>query len=78
MNTAPDSAMTLEDVIDYLRANQRTLYRLAMDRRMPGFEMGTTWRLKRAGIDRWVDAQAAAGMPEPAVSTGQLAGYRSL
>jgi len=65
MNTATDSVMTVKEVADYLRVNQRTVYRLAVDRKLPGFKVGTTWRFKRADIDRWIDAQAASSLPEP-------------
>lgn len=63
MNTAADNVMTVKDVADYLRVNQRTIYRLAVDRKLPGFKVGTTWRFKRVDIDRWIEAQAAGGMP---------------
>ncbi len=42
MNTAADSVMTVKEVADYLRVNQRTVYRLAVDRKLPGFKVGTT------------------------------------
>lgn len=64
MNTVTDSVMTVREVADYLRVNQRTVYRLAVDRKLPGFKVGATWRFKRADIDRWIDAQSAAGLPE--------------
>lgn len=67
MNTTTDSVMTVKEVADYLRVNQRTVYRLAVDRKLPGFKVGTTWRFKRADIDRWIDAQAASSLPEPGV-----------
>ncbi|MBY0235724.1 MAG: helix-turn-helix domain-containing protein [Burkholderiaceae bacterium] len=64
MNTvAPESVLTVKEVADYLRVNQRTVYRLAVDRKLPGFKVGTTWRFKRADIDRWIDIQATAAGP---------------
>lgn len=65
MKITTDSVMTVKEVADYLRVNQRTVYRLAVDRKLPGFKVGTSWRFKRADIDRWIDAQAALGLPEP-------------
>lgn len=61
MSTATDSVMTVKEVADYLRVNQRTVYRLAVEKKLPGFKVGTTWRFKRSDIERWIDAQAAAG-----------------
>ena len=70
MSTATDSVMTVKEVADYLRVNQRTVYRLTGDRKLPGFKVGTTWRFKRADIDRWIDARAAASQPEPGTGIG--------
>lgn len=65
MNTATDCVMTVKEVASYLRVNQRTVYRLAVDRKLPGFKVGATWRFKRTDINRWIDAQAATGTPSP-------------
>ena len=67
MNTAADSVMTVKEVAEYLRVNQRTVYRLAVDRKLPGFKVGATWRFKRADIDGWIAAQST-------VSTGSETG----
>ncbi len=64
MSTPTDSVMTVQEVADYLRVNQRTVYRLAVGRKLPGFKVGTTWRFKRADIDGWIAAQSL-------VATGQ-------
>ena len=60
MVSAPETVMTVREVADYLRVNQRTVYRLAVERKMPGFKVGATWRFKRADIDGWIAAQAAS------------------
>jgi excisionase family DNA binding protein len=60
MTSAPEAVMTVKEVADYLRVNQRTVYRLAVERKMPGFKVGATWRFKRADIDGWIAAQSAA------------------
>jgi excisionase family DNA binding protein len=70
MSSAASSVMTVKEVAEYLRVNQRTVYRLAVDRKMPGFKVGATWRFKRTDIDVWIAAQsgvAASGTsPTPA------------
>ena len=53
----PSSVMTVKEVADYLRVNQRTVYRLAVDKRLPAFKVGATWRFRRAEIDAWISAQ---------------------
>lgn len=59
MSQSPDAVMTVKEVADYFRVNQRTVYRLAVERKMPGFKVGATWRFKRADIDGWIAAQGA-------------------
>lgn len=60
MVSAPEPVMTVKEVADYLRVNQRTVYRLAVERKMPGFKVGATWRFRRTDIDGWIAAQAAS------------------
>ena len=60
MSTHPDNVMTVQEVAEYLRVNQRTVYRLAVGRKLPSFKVGTTWRFKRADIDGWIAAQSSA------------------
>lgn len=65
--------MTVKEVAEYLRVNQRTVYRLAVDRKLPGFKVGTTWRFKRAATDAWIAAQSAADGAVPWVKTQERA-----
>jgi excisionase family DNA binding protein len=58
MSTSPDSVLTVKEVADYLRVNQRTVYRLAVEGKLPGFKVGATWRFKRSDIDAWIAAQS--------------------
>lgn len=60
MGKTTDSVMTVKVVADYLRVNQRTVYRLAFERKVPRFKVGATWRFKRVDIDGWIAAQSAA------------------
>ena len=57
MSTQTESVLTVKEVADYLRVNQRTVYRLAVERRLPSFKVGATWRFKRGDIDAWIAAQ---------------------
>jgi excisionase family DNA binding protein len=57
MSTERDTIMTVKEVAEYLRVNQRTVYRLAVDGRLPSFKVGATWRFKRSDIDGWISAQ---------------------
>jgi len=64
MKTDLAIVMTVEEVADYLRVNRRTVYRLTVSRKLPGFNVGATWRFKRADIDDWIAAQAASPLAE--------------
>lgn len=58
MSPPPSNVMTVKEVAEYLRVNQRTVYRLAVDRKMPGFKVGANWRFKRSDIDVWIAEQS--------------------
>jgi excisionase family DNA binding protein len=62
MNIPSDDVMTVKEVAAYLRVNQRTVYRLAVEHRLPAFKVGANWRFKRGDIDGWIAAQSAAVM----------------
>jgi excisionase family DNA binding protein len=53
-----NNVMTVKEVAEYLRVNQRTVYRLAVHRKMPGFKVGANWRFKRSDIDVWIAEQS--------------------
>lgn len=65
MPPTPTNVMTVKEVAEYLRVNQRTVYRLAVDRKMPGFKVGANWRFKRSDIDVWIAEQSGVEV-EPA------------
>lgn len=50
--------MTLKQVADYLQVNERTIYRLVADKRLPGFKVGTVWRFARTDLDAWIKRQS--------------------
>ena len=53
MITEPgDEIMTVAEVADYLKMNQRTVYRLAKNGEIPGIRLGRQWRFKKEAIDK--------------------------
>jgi len=46
--------MTIEEVADYLRVSERTVYEWAQKGEIPGGKIGTSWRFKRSDIESWV------------------------
>lgn len=63
--------MTVEEVAEYLRVSERTVYEWAQKGEIPAGKLGTTWRFKRNEIERWVDRRLAGGRrassPQPFV-----------
>ena len=53
--------MTVEEVAEYLRVSERTVYEWAQKGEIPAGKLGTTWRFKRNEIERWVDRRLAGG-----------------
>ena len=52
---AEHELLTIEEVADYLRVSERTVYDWAHKGEIPCGKLGTTWRFKRMEVERWVD-----------------------
>lgn len=46
--------LTIKEVAEYLKVNERTIYRLAASNELPGFRVGNAWRFKRSDLDDWM------------------------
>ncbi|MBL7016064.1 MAG: PTS sugar transporter subunit IIA [Kiritimatiellales bacterium] len=65
--------MTIEEVAEYLRVSERTVYDWAQKGQLPGGKLGTTWRFKRTDIENWVNRQlGASSAPAAAPGNGLL------
>lgn len=51
--------MTMREVAEYLKINEKTAYRLASQGKLPGFKVGGSWRFKRSEIGAWIKKQSA-------------------
>ncbi len=49
--------MTIEEVAEYLRVSERTVYDWANKGEIPCGKIGTAWRFKRSDIEAWVNKQ---------------------
>jgi len=56
-----DTILTIEEVAQYLRVSERTVYEWAQKGEMPAGKIGTVWRFKKSEIMRWVDERLSAG-----------------
>ena len=52
--------MTVQEVAEYLRVSERTVYEWASQGTIPCGKLGTTWRFKRSEVEKWVDEELAA------------------
>lgn len=53
--------MTIREVAEYLRLNEKTTYRYALEGTIPGFKVGGAWRFRREEIVEWTKAQSKEG-----------------
>lgn len=44
--------LTIREVAEYLKINEKTAYRLAAEGKLPGFKVGGAWRFRRDEIDK--------------------------
>jgi excisionase family DNA binding protein len=49
--------LTIQEVAQYLKLNEKTAYRLASEKKIPGFKVGGSWRFKRDDINSWIEEQ---------------------
>lgn len=49
--------MTIKELSEYLKLNEKTAYRLASEGKIPGFKVGGSWRFRKSEIDRWIREQ---------------------
>jgi len=55
-----NTVLTVKEVAALLRVDEKTVYRLAKKRALPGFKVAGAWRFKRADIESWIEQQKAA------------------
>ena len=53
----PEQVLTVKEVAEYLKVNERTVYRMAASGELPGFKVGASWRFKVDDIENWIDKQ---------------------
>ena len=56
-----DEFWTAEEVSNYLRIPQSTIYKLAQDKVLPGFKVGKHWRFRRETILEWIKVKEESG-----------------
>ncbi len=49
--------LTICEVAEYLKINEKTAYRLAAEGRLPGFKVGGAWRFRKDEIEKLTKGQ---------------------
>lgn len=52
-----DEIMTLQEVAEYLKLSERTIYGYAQKDILPGIKIGSAWRFRRSELDKWLEEQ---------------------
>ena len=55
-------AMTVRDVAGFLAVDEKTIYRLAQQGKLPGFKVAGTWRFQLQDIQGWIDERKTAAL----------------
>ena len=54
----PEEILTVRDVAAYLKLDERTIYNLANQKKLPAIKLGKQWRFKKSDIDELFEAGA--------------------
>ena len=58
---AKQEILTIKELAEHLKVNERTIYRLASAKKIPAFRVGGSWRFSKADIDAWIKQQSIEG-----------------
>ncbi len=56
--------MTIKELSEYLKLNEKTAYRLAAEGKIPGFKVGGSWRFRFDEIEKLTKGQIAEAQNE--------------
>ncbi|OCC22363.1 DNA-binding protein [Croceicoccus estronivorus] len=57
----PTDILTMREVAEFLKINEKTAYKLAAAGKLPGFKVGGSWRFKRTDVENWIDTKVREG-----------------
>jgi excisionase family DNA binding protein len=53
--------LTVKEVSELLQVHSSTLLKLVRQGKIPAFRIGTDWRFRKEGIERWMIEQTTGG-----------------
>lgn len=57
MYMTQDAIITVKELADYLKIAEKTAYRFALEKKIPGFKVGAAWRFRKSEVDAWIKKQ---------------------
>ena len=66
-----DEVLTIREAAALLKLAEKTVYAMAAAGEIPAFKIRGQWRIKRAELDRWIDAQPRGGETGGGVDDGR-------
>ncbi len=64
-----DDILTIDEVANYLRVSERTVYDWAQKGEIPSGKIGTVWRFKKSEIEKWVNDRLSSSVRPTAPSS---------
>ena len=61
-----ENILTIRDVADLLKINEKTAYKLAAAAKIPGVKVGGSWRFDRTTISTWIRTATGAAVASSA------------
>ena len=55
MTDKEEKLMTVKEVAEYLRLDERTVYRMARKGKIPAYKVAGQWRFKKELIEKWLE-----------------------
>ncbi|MHA1401884.1 MAG: helix-turn-helix domain-containing protein [Candidatus Heimdallarchaeaceae archaeon] len=49
--------LTVKDLANFLRVDEKTIYRLIHDKAIPCFKVRGQWRFKKSRVEEWIDQE---------------------
>ena len=58
----PQNLLTIREVADLLKINEKTVYKLVAAAKIPGIKVGGSWRFDRTALSTWIKSKSAPDM----------------
>lgn len=49
--------LTLQEVAEYLKVDEKTVYRMVQSKKLPAFKVGNQWRFMKIDILKWIESK---------------------